>query len=103
MKWKPPFRGHSRTLAQATAADNHGVDACTAGALVALALVVVGFAAVTVVGQRRGEDSTPTSSAADGPSTLASALPSSFSLLVARSTAESGVIPERWSRRAVTP
>jgi hypothetical protein len=32
------------------------VDACSAGALVALVLVVVGFAAVTVVGQRRGED-----------------------------------------------
>ena len=45
-----------RTLAQPRVADNHGVDACSAGALFALALVVVGFAAVTVVGQRRGED-----------------------------------------------
>jgi hypothetical protein len=32
------------------------VDACDAGALVALILVVVGVAAVTVVGQRRGEN-----------------------------------------------
>jgi hypothetical protein len=32
------------------------VDVCSAGALVALGLVVVGFATVTVVGQRKGED-----------------------------------------------
>jgi hypothetical protein len=32
------------------------VDACNAGALIALGLVVAGLAAVMVVGQRRGED-----------------------------------------------
>lgn len=40
----------------ATVGDNCGMDACSAGALVALGVVVVGFAAVTVVGQRSGED-----------------------------------------------